>query len=337
MKLTSDSRVLVTGGAGFIGSAMVWELNRRGVEDVWISDRLTTDEKWRNLVPLTFADYVDGEDLRQGMAKDAHRFGKFDLVLHLGACSATTEKDSDYLMRNNYGWTQELCASCLAAGTRFVYASSAATYGDGAHGMDDQDPNLGRLRPLNMYGYSKHLFDQHAQRQGWLDEIVGLKYFNVFGPNEDHKGDMRSVVHKAFGQIRDTGRVQLFKSHRPDYRDGEQKRDFLYVKDAVKMTLHLAEAETAGGLYNLGSGEAHTWVELVSAIFAALNKPSQIDFIDMPEQLREKYQYYTCANIDKLRGSGFSSVVTPLDESVRDYVRNYLASDSRLGDEGPAA
>ena len=333
MKLTPESRVLVTGGAGFIGSAVVWELNRRGIDNVWISDRLTTDEKWRNLVPLRFADYVDGEDLRLGLAAKPDRFGKFDCIIHLGACSATTEKDSDYLMRNNYAWTRDLCAWSLETGCRFVYASSAATYGDGAHGMDDQDPNLGRLRPLNMYGYSKHLFDQHAQRVGWLGRIVGLKYFNVFGPNEDHKGDMRSVVHKAFGQIRDTGRVQLFKSHRPDYQDGEQMRDFLYVKDAVKMTLHLAETDSAGGLFNLGSGQAQTWVQLVTAIFAALGKPAQIDFVDMPEHLRDKYQYYTCANIDKLRHAGYTDEVSPLTDSVKDYVQNYLTSDARLGDE----
>lgn len=333
MKLSSESRVLVTGGAGFIGSAVVWELNRRGVEDVWISDRLTTDEKWRNLVPLKYADYVDGEDLRSGIASSATHFGKFDLIIHLGACSATTELDSDYLMRNNYAYTRDLCEWSLATGCRFVYASSAATYGDGSQGMNDKLEDLSQLRPLNMYGYSKHLFDQHAQRRGWLDQVVGVKYFNVFGPNEDHKADMRSVVHKAFGQISATDRVQLFKSHRSDYKDGEQMRDFLYVKDAVNMTLHLAETPAANGLFNLGSGEAHTWVELANAIFAALGKEPQIDFVDMPETLREKYQYYTCANIDKLRGSGYTAPVTTLEESVRDYVQNYLAHDARLGDE----
>jgi ADP-L-glycero-D-manno-heptose 6-epimerase len=198
--------------------------------------------------------------------------------------------------------------------------------------MADTDENLNRLRPLNMYGYSKHLFDLYAQREGWLGRIVGLKYFNVFGPNEAHKGDMRSVVHKAFGQIQATGKVSLFKSHRPDYRDGEQQRDFLYVKDAVEMTLHFAEAgQAVGGLYNLGSGEANTWRTLAEAIFAALGRKPEIEFVDMPVTIREKYQYFTRADISKLRDSGYARPVTPLAAAVRDYVQNYLARDRRLG------
>lgn len=329
----TESRILITGGAGFIGSALVWELNRRGCENIVVCDRLSTDEKWKNLVPLKFADYIDGNDLLQAVLHSPAKLGHFDHVLHLGACSATTERDADYLMRNNYEFTKQLCQWSLANQTRFVYASSAATYGDGAHGMDDQMPDIHALRPLNMYGYSKHLFDLHARREGWLPNIVGLKYFNVYGPNEDHKADMRSLVHKACGQILATGKVQLFKSHRPDYKDGEQMRDFLYVKDAIRMTLHLAETPSAGGLFNLGSGEAHTWVELATAIFTALGKEPNIEFIDMPEHLQSKYQYYTCADITKLRGSGFTTEITPLAEAVRDYVQGYLVPDKRLGDE----
>ena len=329
----TESRILITGGAGFIGSALVWELNRRGCENIVVCDRLSTDEKWKNLVPLKFADYIDGHDLLQAVQHSPGKLGHFDHVLHLGACSATTERDADYLMRNNYEFTKQLCQWSLASQTRFVYASSAATYGDGAHGMDDQMPAIHALRPLNMYGYSKHLFDLHARREGWLPHIVGLKYFNVYGPNEDHKADMRSLVHKACGQILATGKVQLFKSHRPDYKDGEQMRDFLYVKDAIRMTLHLAETPTAGGLFNLGSGAAHTWIELATAIFTALGKQPNIEFIDMPEHLQSKYQYYTCADITKLRGSGFSTEITPLAEAVRDYVQGYLVPDKRLGDE----
>jgi ADP-L-glycero-D-manno-heptose 6-epimerase len=329
----TESRILITGGAGFIGSALVWELNRRGCGNIVVCDRLSTDEKWKNLVPLKFADYIDGNDLLQAVLHSPGKLGHFDHVLHLGACSATTERDADYLMRNNYEFTKQLCQWSLANQTRFVYASSAATYGDGAHGMDDQMPDIHALRPLNMYGYSKHLFDLHARREGWLPNIVGLKYFNVYGPNEDHKADMRSLVHKACGQILATGKVQLFKSHRPDYKDGEQMRDFLYVKDAIRMTLHLAETPAAGGLFNLGSGAAHTWVELATAIFTALGKEPNIEFIDMPEHLQSKYQYYTCADITKLRGSGFSTEITPLAEAVRDYVQGYLAPDKRLGDE----
>lgn len=333
MSLSPDARILVTGGAGFIGSALVWELNRRGCENIVICDRLTQDEKWRNLVPLKFADYLDGGDLERRVRTSPDALGSFDHVLHLGACSATTERDADYLMRNNYELTRLLCEWTLARGGRFVYASSAATYGDGAHGMDDRLEDLHRLRPLNMYGYSKHLFDLHARRTGLLGQVAGLKYFNVYGPNEDHKADMRSVVHKAHRQILETGRVQLFKSHRPDYQDGCQQRDFLYVKDAVKMTLHLAASPAANGLFNLGSGRAHTWVELARAIFLAMGRDPVIDFIDMPEALREKYQYYTCADIGRLRESGYGEPLFTLEEAVRDYVQGYLAQDRRLGDE----
>lgn len=328
-----DRRILVTGGAGFIGSALVWELNRRGCTNILVCDKLGTDEKWKNLVSLKYADYIDGDELLARVQNNPRALGQFHQVLHLGACSATTERDAGYLMRNNFEFTKTLCHWTLNQGARFVYASSAATYGDGSQGMDDRDRNLARLRPLNMYGYSKHFFDQHAQRAGFLDRIVGLKYFNVFGPNEDHKADMRSVVHKALGQILATGRVQLFKSHRPDYKDGEQMRDFLYVKDAVRMTLHLADAPVASGLFNLGSGRAQTWLQLVHAIFAALDKVPQIDFVDMPDHLREKYQYYTCADITRLRESGYADEITPLVDSVRDYVLNYLVPARHLGDE----
>jgi ADP-L-glycero-D-manno-heptose 6-epimerase len=328
-----DGRILVTGGAGFIGSALVWALNQRGRADIVISDILGADEKWKNLTPLKFADYVEAADFRRQLGQNAAIHGKFSAVFHLGACSSTTEKNAGYLADNNYGYTKELAAWSLAQGARFIYASSAATYGDGAQGMDDNDANLHRLRPLNMYGYSKHLFDLYAQRAGWLPRIVGVKYFNVFGPNEDHKGDMRSLVNKAYQQILTTGRVQLFKSHKPEFKDGEQQRDFLYVKDAVEMTLHFAEAApTAGGLYNLGSGEANTWLTLTRAIFAALGRTPQIDFIDMPEVLRGKYQYFTQADVTKLRATGYKRPMTALTDAVKDYVQNYLVPGKKLGE-----
>lgn len=328
-----EGRILVTGGAGFIGSALVWALNQRGHTDIVITDLLGSDEKWRNLVPLKFSDYVEAGEFRSRLAAGADAFGRFSTVFHLGACSATTERNASYLIDNNFAYTKELAAWALARDARFVYASSAATYGDGTAGMDDRDPRLERLRPLNMYGYSKHLFDVYAQRQGFLSRIAGVKYFNVFGPNEDHKADMRSLVHKAFQQIQTTGRVGLFKSHHPDYRDGEQRRDFLYVKDAVEMTLHLADAaRDAGGLFNLGSGEANTWLTLAQAIFAALGRPPTIDFIDMPEALRGKYQYYTKADIGKLRSTGYDRPMTALAEAVRDYVQGYLLPNKRLGE-----
>ena len=202
--------------------------------------------------------------------------------------------------------------------------------------MSDLEEDLGVFRPLNMYAYSKQLFDNYAACHGFLDGIVGLKYFNVFGPNEDHKGDMRSVVQKAYRQIVDTGRVQLFKSYRPDYRDGEQQRDFLYVKDAVNLTIELAETATAGGLFNVGSGRAHTWIELTDAIFGALGRSPEIEFIDMPEGLRDKYQYHTLADLTKLRAYCKNIELTPLSTAVADYVQTYLTTGCRLGDEKSA-
>jgi len=341
-------RILVTGGAGFIGSALIWALNQRGFTNILVSDVLGSDEKWRNLAPLRFADYVEAPAFRARLAEHPESFGKLSTIFHLGACSATTERNASYLIDNNFNYTKELARWALARDSRFVYASSAATYGDGAQGMDDRSEDLAALRPLNMYGYSKHLFDLYAQREGWLSKIVGLKYFNVFGPNEDHKADMRSLVNKAYQQIEQTGRVGLFKSYRPDYADGKQERDFLYVKDAVQMTLFLggfglgadsplaketpAAPPLPSGLFNLGSGEANTWLTLTRAIFAALDREPQIDFIDMPETLRGKYQYHTRADIGKLRQAGYSAPVTPLADAVRDYVQNYLCPAKKLGD-----
>jgi ADP-L-glycero-D-manno-heptose 6-epimerase len=329
----SDARVLVTGGAGFIGSALVWALNRRGCERIVVCDRLGTDERWRNLTPLRFADYVEADDLLPRLQSGA--LGKFDLVLHMGACSSTTETNASFLIRNNFEFTRDLAAWALGQKsrgkkTRFVYASSAATYGDGSAGMEDDDAKLDTLRPLNMYGYSKHLFDLHAKRAGFLNQIAGLKYFNIFGPNEDHKGDMRSLVHKSMAQVRAEGVIRLFKSYRSGYRDGEQQRDFLYVKDAVAMTLHLATTPKSNGLFNIGGGKARTWLDLARAVFAALKRKPKIEFIEMPEAIRDKYQYFTEANLSRLRATGYTAPVTSLEDAVSDYVRNYLVPDQRL-------
>ena len=347
MSSLSQGRILVTGGAGFIGSALIWALNRRGLTDIVVADYLEpqktwqgvvplsahADEKRRNLAPLKYAEYVEADVLRARLAANPSAFGDIRAVFHLGACSATTETNQAYLNDNNVGYTRDLAAWSLSRGARFIYASSAATYGDGTAGMDDKSEDLTRLHPLNLYGQSKQDFDLYAQSQGWLARIVGVKYFNVFGPNEDHKGDMRSLVNKAFAQINETGRLRLFKSHRPDYRDGEQKRDFLYVKDAIDMTLHFAEgASTAGGLYNLGSGEANTWLALADAIFAAMGRPPAIDFIPMPAELQGKYQYFTQADTSKLSSSGYSRPMTPLSEAVRDYVQNYMMPRKKLGE-----
>jgi ADP-L-glycero-D-manno-heptose 6-epimerase len=324
----SEARVLVTGGAGFIGSALVWALNRRGCDHVVVCDILGTNEKWRNLAPLRFADYVEAADLLPRLQSGA--LGKFDLVLHMGACSATTEKDATYLVKNNFEFTKDLAQWALANKVRFVYASSAATYGDGSAGMEDDESKLDTLRPLNMYGYSKHLFDLHARRAGFLNKLVGLKFFNVFGPNEDHKADMRSLVHKSFAQVQAKGVIQLFESYRKEYKDGEQKRDFLYVKDCVAMTLHLAATPRASGLFNIGSGQARTWIDLSHAVFVALKKKPVIKFIEMPPAIRDKYQYFTQANLLRLRGAGYAAPITSLENAVFDYVRKYLVPDKHL-------
>jgi len=324
-------KILVTGGAGFIGSALIWALNQRGLENIVVCDLLGSDEKWRNLVPLKFLDYLEATDLPRLLEAKGAALRGVDTIFHLGACSATTEKNAEYLIRNNFEFTKLLAHWSLESQSRFVYASSAATYGDGAQGMDDLNPNINALRPLNMYGYSKHLFDVYAQKQGFLDQIVGLKYFNVFGPNEWHKGEMRSLVNKAFDQVKSTGRLNLFRSHHPDYRDGEQMRDFLYVKDAVAMTIHLAQAPSAGGLFNLGSGEANTWLTLANSLFSAMQLEPRIDFVDMPESIRPNYQYYTRASIVKLRSSGYEPAVTPLADAVTDYTKNYLLPRRHLG------
>lgn len=320
--------VVVTGGAGLIGSAVIWALNLRGIDDILVVDRLDTSEKWKNLVPLRYRDYLDADEFERRILARSSSFANVSAIFHLGACSSTTETDAAYLMRNNYEYTRHLAQWAVDHGVRFVYASSAATYGALENDLRDDD-DLNALRPLNMYAYSKHRFDLYAHDHGLLSRIAGIKYFNVFGPNEHHKGEMRSLVDKAFHQIRETGSVRLFKSHRPEYRDGEQQRDFIYVKDAVAMTLHLGQND-ANGIFNVGSGTAQTWLDLVRPIFRAMNAPERIEFIDMPQTLRDKYQYCTRATIDRLRATGYDAPVTPLPDAVDDYVRNYLIPDRRL-------
>jgi ADP-L-glycero-D-manno-heptose 6-epimerase len=317
-------KVIVTGAAGFIGRNVVAELNNRGVSDILLVDSLGTDEKWRNLVGLTFEDLVD----KCGFLQLVHenKLSDIDTVIHLGACSATTERDTGYLLENNYRYTRSLCEWCLEADIRFIYASSAATYGDGANGYSDADKTTKVLEPLNMYGYSKHMIDLWALCQGYFDRIVGLKYFNVFGPYEDHKGEMRSLVNKAYSQVLQTGEICLFKSYREGVSDGEQKRDFIYVKDAVDVTLHFYEERSKSGLFNCGTGKARTWKDLAAAVFSAVGKEPKIRFVDMPESLRPKYQYFTEADTKHLRQSGYEYEFTPVEDAVRDYVTSYLES-----------
>jgi ADP-L-glycero-D-manno-heptose 6-epimerase len=308
----------------------VWELNRRGCTNVVVADFAAHSAKRGNLASLKFTDYVEPSALLGRLQSGA--LGKFDFVFHLGACSSTTETDEEFLRKNNFEYSRDLADWALNAGVRFIYASSAATYGDGSAGMDDNDLDLlERLQPLNPYGRSKQMMDLHAWRQGWLECLVALKYFNVFGPNEEHKGNMRSVVRKSFTQVQETGVIRLFKSYRPEYKHGEQRRDFLYVKDAVAMTLHLAANPGAHGIFNIGSGQTHTWNQVAGAVFAALEKTPRIEYIEMPVTIRDQYQYFTQADIRKLRAAGYSQTVTPLTEAVRDYVVNYLVPGIPLG------
>ena len=321
--------IVVTGGAGFIGSAIVWKLNQMGKDNIVIVDELQTGEKWKNLNGLKYAEIFHKDEFITMVEDDIIPF-ELNAIIHMGACSSTTEKDADFLLHNNYRYTLELAKYSMRHDARFIYASSAATYGDGANGYSDDESKLDVLRPLNMYGYSKHMFDLWAKKNNLLDKIVGLKYFNVYGPNEYHKGDMRSVVHKAFEQVRDTGEVKLFKSYKPEYKDGEQKRDFIYVKDAVDMTLYFLENKNVNGLYNIGTGTAGSWNDLVAALFKALDKPVKIKYIVMPEELKGKYQYFTEAELTKIRNAGYTKEISSLEDGIEDYVKNYLLKDVYL-------
>ena len=324
--------LIVTGGAGLIGSAAVWYWNTKGIDDILIVDHLGTTDKWKNLRALRYGNYLEKEDfltrLRAGMFDHTPVEG----IIHMGACSSTTERDASYLVHNNFEYTAALAEFALKRGVRMIYASSCATYGDGSLGYRDDENSIEALRPLNMYGYSKQMFDLYAKRRGWLKTLIGCKFSNVYGPNEYHKGEMRSVVLRAYEQITASGVMKLFRSYREEYADGEQKRDFLYVKDAVAMLWFLFHHPEAHGLYNIGSGRAETWNSLVRAAFAALGRPEKIEYIDMPEHLRDRYQYYTCAEMDKLRKLGYTQEATPLADAVRDYLANYRSRELHLGD-----
>ncbi len=323
--------IIVTGGAGFIGSALVWKLNELGYTDILVTDHLGSSEKWKNLVNLNFYDYMDRDQFIRELESGA--FGSaISMIFHLGACSATTERNADYLMENNFHYTLRLAKWSLSANCRFVYASSAATYGAGEHGYSDDHREMNKLRPLNMYGYSKHLFDKYALKMGWLEKIAGLKFFNVFGPNEYHKGEMKSLVCKSFPLVQSEGKISLFKSYNEKYKDGEQLRDFIYIKDVVEIIMHFYEKKELSGIYNIGTGIEHTWNDVANALFKACGKKKNIEYVDMPEQLRAKYQYFTKADMTKLKKSGCNHQFWTLENAIDDYVNNYLKSNSCLGE-----
>jgi ADP-L-glycero-D-manno-heptose 6-epimerase len=321
--------IIITGGSGFIGSALVAALNAQDVRDILIVDVLSNDEKWKNLRRLSFTDYLEAQDFLEIITA-----GKFNLpveaVFHLGACSSTTEINASYLIKNNFEYSKSVASFAFDKKARYIYASSAATYGDGSKGFSDDHEKLASLVPLNMYGQSKQMFDLWALNNGMLKKIVGLKYFNVFGPNEYHKAEMRSFILKGFEQINKTGKVRLFKSYNPQYPDGGQMRDFLYVKDAVDMTLFFYDSKKLAGIFNIGTGRPRTWLDLANALFAAMNQKPDIEFVDMPPSVRNQYQYFTQADITKIRAAGYKKDITPLEDAVKDYVQNYLQKDNYL-------
>ncbi len=315
---------IVTGGAGFLGSSIVWKLNELGEDEILVVDNLGESTKWKNLVNRRFAEYLH-KDTFMDMLLHGEAPWKPKAVFHMGACSATTERNVEYLWENNTRYSQTLCAWTLEHGGRFINASSAATYGDGEAGFDDDPTQLESFKPLNPYAFSKQRFDLWAQREGLLDSIVSLKFFNVFGPNEYHKDTMRSMVCKAFEQIRNTGELKLFRSYREAYEDGGQMRDFVWVKDCVEVVRWLAENPAVNGVFNVGSGKARTWNDLARAVFSAMEAPERIEYIPMPEVLQGAYQYYTQAPMERLAAVGAPMPSTTLEDAVEEYVRGYLA------------
>ena len=316
--------VIVTGGAGFIGSCLVRTLNDMGIEDIIIVDHISTSDKWKNMVNKKYTTYIPRDKFLQQL--DTFD-GKVTHVIHMGACSATTEKDFDFLYHNNFEFTKMIWKFCVKNQISMINASSAATYGSGENGFDDKK-DICALRPLNGYGYSKQLFDLWEREQVLRPkQYVGFKYFNVYGPNEYFKGSMASVIFHTFNKIKETGKMGLFKSYRPDYEDGQQLRDFVYVKDICKVVKFMIENPAVNGLFNLGTGTARSFYDLAKATFTALGLEPNIKFVDRPESLRAKYQYYTQADMQKLRDAGYQEKFYSLEEGCRDYVVNYLAQD----------
>ncbi|MBQ9537558.1 MAG: ADP-glyceromanno-heptose 6-epimerase [Desulfovibrionaceae bacterium] len=315
---------IVTGGAGFIGSALVWALNQHGINDILIVDNLGRSEKWQNLVKLSYSDYMSREKFYELISQD--KLPKnIEGIVHLGACSSTTEVDSSFLMENNFHYSRDLCRVAIQHGIRIIIASSAATYGDGSLGFSDDLALLSKLRPLNMYGYSKHLLDLWLVREKLEKQVLTLKFFNVYGPNEYHKGNMRSVVAKAYDQIRQTGVLELFESTVAGVAHGEQKRDFVYVKDCVKFMVWLLEHKEINGIHNVGTGTAASFNTLAASIFKALDLQCKIKYIPMPKELVAKYQSYTCADMRWLAPLKCPVHFRDVEMGVQDYVQNYLA------------
>ncbi|WP_313009234.1 ADP-glyceromanno-heptose 6-epimerase [Brevundimonas vesicularis] len=323
--------IVVTGGAGFIGSNIVARLTAETAYDVVVCDRLETADlaKWKNLAKHAIADFWSPEELFEQMERHAERI---EAVVHMGAISSTTEPDADLILRTNFTLSRDLWDWCAIRGSRMIYASSAATYGDGETGFNDDDDadSLSQLRPLNAYGYSKMLFDQYAVRQADRGHAppqwAGLKFFNVYGPNEGHKGGMKSVVAQIWPKVAAGETVTLFRSHNPNYADGGQMRDFVYVDDVVDIIEFLLQSPQVSGIFNAGSGQARSFADLARATFEAAGKTPSIDYVDTPLSIRDRYQYFTEARMDRIRAAGFEGQSTPLEEGVRRYVQDFLAT-----------
>lgn len=320
--------IILTGGAGFIGSCFLRKLNDEGLKNILVVDRLGTGSKWKNLLKKNFSQYLHKSEFRANLKNGQYNNVDVEAIVHLGACSSTTEKDADYLFDNNLTYSIELAEFAEKHNIRFIYASSAATYGDGAQGYSDK--SFESLVPMNCYGFTKHLFDQWVIDNGLKDKFTGIKYFNVFGPNEFHKDNMASMVYKSYKQVKEFGRVKLFKSNHKDFKDGDQKRDFLYVKDTVNVMWEIFNNPKIAGIYNLGTGKSRSWNDLAYAVFAALYIEPKIEYIDMPDYLSGQYQNFTEADMTKLHEAGLNYNFMSLEESVKDYVCNHLQKDTLI-------
>lgn len=314
--------IILTGGAGFIGSVFLNKLNQEGRNDIIIVDNINSSEKWKNLLNKNFIKYINKDDFF-GDLEDRQYHNQIEAIFHFGACSSTTEKNVDYLIKNNLNFSISLCEIALEYGVPFHYASSAATYGLGENGFSDKF--LDNLKPLNPYGYSKYLFDKWVIDNNHLDKVTGYKFFNVFGPNEYHKGNMASMIYKSYNQILENGLVRLFKSNEPRFSDGGQIRDFIYVKDVVNV-MYDFYLSNVKGLYNLGTGEGRTWLDLANAVFTAMSKTPNVEFIDMPKEISKQYQNYTVADMSKFMKVSNYEFMT-LEDAISDYVKNHLIKD----------
>ncbi|MFH1282168.1 MAG: ADP-glyceromanno-heptose 6-epimerase [bacterium] len=326
-KKSAKRFIVVTGGTGFIGSCFLWKLNQEGIDNILVVDHLDDSEKWKNLVGKRFADYLQKDDFIDLVERG--KIPKPESIIHLGACSSTTNTDADYYMKNNYEYSKKLALWAFSINVPFIYASSGATYGDGSHGYSDSNETTYKLKPLNVYGYSKQLFDLWVLNNGFENKATGIKFFNVFGPNEYHKADMMSVICKRFKDINNKGIIKLFKSYREDYKDGEQKRDFIYIKDAVEVMYYFFMNPKITGIFNLGTGVARSWNDIARAMFSALGKEPNIEYIPMPDYLIPKYQYFTQADMNKLKEAGYRIKFQSLEDSIRDYTR-YLSKKEHL-------